>query len=800
MNKHNKTKTVVKERNLRGKGTVRFLDIHKSIFKYWLILVWLLGNRDVRANSLLLVKRIRCLYTTNGALFTVMYLKESHRLIMKALAGKPQCCEPPLRVATRRGLPLIIPGRLRILMENKNENSRVIKLVLSLITVYKVIKAPPKLDLSTITSPFKGISPRVLMEELKFLHESRFSGFQPPKPQDLKIWDLLGLKFKQGGHLLPLLSAGPNVRQASVGAILDAIALHEEPNLLEALRTVTSYTGPNLWELLKREASHFSSFKRKCELRLQSNREAGISGYDYWEVLFDLKLGRLAEKLEAAGKVRVFAICDIWTQSALRPFHDYIFQILKNIPQDGTFNQYSPIRRLLDQGFQDIYSYDLSAATDRLPVLLQRDIISLWIDSTFADAWHTLLVGRSWWHKDVPLLYAVGQPMGAYSSWGMLALTHHYIVQLAAMRAGWEVWFPHYAVLGDDIVIADTGVAKAYLSLMKSLGVDINLSKSLESTVGVAEFAKRLLDSKADYSAIGAKSVMGVLYSHSKLPSLFLDLTQKEGEVRHSSEIEDLFDSFPTELSLKGSGKNLLWSIIGPFGFIRGGVAPFLTETETISLSTNETQSLMDAFDFVLNQLIMRKYYSMKGESHKAYQEMIRGGKGSFYDGDRWVSFSRHTWQMTIPIEGLPSTDDIMSQVTYNIFDITKPVLVSWHDSLYAPTLEQVYKYIQDRISHLEAFVPQDNIYAWVNRDQVATANHFDLYRLVAARLWSKDPAIALKLVRWDSKQVKPEALDASGSDLGAETEDTQNTDWVGSWWDPVARKWEVFRKTVQKK
>jgi hypothetical protein len=116
-----------------------------------------------------------------------MYLKESHRLIMKALAGKPQCCEPPLRVATRRGLPLIIPGRLRILMENKNENSRVIKLVLSLITVYKVIKAPPKLDLSTITSPFKGISPRVLMEELKFLHESRFSGFQPPKPQDLKI-------------------------------------------------------------------------------------------------------------------------------------------------------------------------------------------------------------------------------------------------------------------------------------------------------------------------------------------------------------------------------------------------------------------------------------------------------------------------------------------------------------------------------------------------------------------------------------------------------------------------------------
>jgi len=34
------------------------------------------------------------------------------------------------------------------------------------------------------------------------------------------------------------------------------------------------------------------------------------------------------------------------------------------------------------------------------------------------------------------LKYSVGQPMGALSSFAMLGLTHHVIVQIAARRAG----------------------------------------------------------------------------------------------------------------------------------------------------------------------------------------------------------------------------------------------------------------------------------------------------------------------------------------------------------------------------
>jgi hypothetical protein len=51
---------------------------------------------------------------------------------------------------------------------------------------------------------------------------------------------------------------------------------------------------------------------------------------------------------EAAGKVRVIAIADCWTQWLLKPLHDWIFACLSCIPQDGTFDQEAPLK-LLDQ-------------------------------------------------------------------------------------------------------------------------------------------------------------------------------------------------------------------------------------------------------------------------------------------------------------------------------------------------------------------------------------------------------------------------------------------------------------------
>jgi len=137
-----------------------------------------------------------------------------------------------------------------------------------------------------------------------------------------------------------------------------------------------------------------------------------------------------------------------------------------------------------------VNSFDLSAATDRLPLFVQVQILAIIADPVAALAW-AFMLRRPWYYRGVPYRYAVGQPMGAYSSWAMLALTHHCLVQIAAYRVGHTKWFPHYAVLGDDIVIADTAVGDSYLQLMTELGVEISLHKTIRSTTGLLEFAKR---------------------------------------------------------------------------------------------------------------------------------------------------------------------------------------------------------------------------------------------------------------------------------------------------------------------
>jgi len=178
-----------------------------------------------------------------------------------------------------------------------------------------------------------------------------------------------------------------------------------------------------------------------------------------------LNIGKLGLLAEAAGKVRVFAMVDCFTQWALKPLHKWLFSVLRRHPDiDGTFNQMHPLSRVPFDG-TSLFSFDLSAATDRLPVSLQEKILSVCFGKEFSSLWRTILVGRTYFvrYKSVSgktesnnLSYAVGQPMGALSSWAMLALTHHFIVQCSAWISGITpktVLFKDYAVLGDDIVI-----------------------------------------------------------------------------------------------------------------------------------------------------------------------------------------------------------------------------------------------------------------------------------------------------------------------------------------------------------
>lgn len=118
------------------------------------------------------------------------------------------CCE---RVSSRRGLPLIIPGPLRLQMEAGD--SCAIRSVLTILSLYRVIKYPGNLKLQTITDPFKGVSESLPPMELAVVWK-RLSPYIGSK-----------VRFQISSEpLLLLRTAGPNYKRSILGASLDAFA------------------------------------------------------------------------------------------------------------------------------------------------------------------------------------------------------------------------------------------------------------------------------------------------------------------------------------------------------------------------------------------------------------------------------------------------------------------------------------------------------------------------------------------------------------------------------------------------
>lgn len=82
---------------------------------------------------------------------------------------------------------------------------------------------------------------------------------------------------------------------------------------------------------------------------------------------------------EKGDKSRIIAMADYWSQDALTPLHNALFRILKEIDVDFTHDQeagFAHTLRLANSDVGSLYSLDLSAATDRLPVWFQASILS----------------------------------------------------------------------------------------------------------------------------------------------------------------------------------------------------------------------------------------------------------------------------------------------------------------------------------------------------------------------------------------------------------------------------------------
>jgi len=131
-------------------------------------------------------------------------------------------------------------------------------------------------------------------------------------------------------------------------------------------------------------------------------------------------------------KVRIIAIGDYFSQTALKPLHRFLFRILKRIPQDRTFAQ----GHFDLTGFKTYYSFDLSAATDRFPIDVIILLLQGFLPQSYTKAWRDIMVGYPFKVSDTrkEYSYSTGNPMGFYSSWATFALAHHFIVYVACMR------------------------------------------------------------------------------------------------------------------------------------------------------------------------------------------------------------------------------------------------------------------------------------------------------------------------------------------------------------------------------
>nr|UJQ92545.1 MAG: putative RNA-dependent RNA polymerase [Mitoviridae sp.] len=484
------------------------------------------------------VSHLQVLLENNGQMAAVKFLKISLFALYSYVSGNPLKATINLGhgIRLRNGLPAVWNKDLRDRI--RRGDLPAIRLMASLLNLYRALDAPhPDFDVASIKAPHPDLSQNVIFNEYqKFCQEvfptllrKETDGYKPFRYQSA-----LGLLIRK---------AGPNLNGPSMAGItLDAQAWFTQPvnHALEWFKLHKDTKAVNLlheivtdshWETEKWPVDRGSlrtflwgSGAGRTPVKWDTT-SACTSFNDELEGVKGPILGRLHAIDEPAGKVRIVAICDYFTQVACKPIHDHLFQILSKISSDATFDQTGRVESYFQKGLSPHWSFDLKTATDSIPLALYRACLTPLLRAEGEDAsaaavrtdlWAKLLTDRDFLLPDASGLirYGTGQPMGALSSWASMAIVHHSLVQFAAHRAAVcpTTWYQDYLVLGDDIDIARlTSVADGYKEVCASLSITIGLLKSLRSEKNCFEFANQRYAPGGNISPISIKEELSAL-------------------------------------------------------------------------------------------------------------------------------------------------------------------------------------------------------------------------------------------------------------------------------------------------
>lgn len=438
-----------------------------------------------------------------------------------------------------------------------------IQAVLSLLGWYRGVRAPGKPDFSSITDEGPVIPESLLTEVVQQIKPNERFGLQTLAPPQVE------LRSKKGPN-------GP----ATLTCLEDLKALPDE-----------MYD----WIINLAELQEGDDFVETIE----ELREMALESTTTKPRLFHSKL---AIKQELGGKDRVFAIVDFWSQSVLKPLHLKLAQILRTINNDCTYDQGKGVEliKTWTATSSEVYSYDLTSATNRFPLSLQSRVVEeLTCDKEYSSNWTNLIANRSFAYKKNTYKWKVGQPLGAYSSWPVFAYSHHLVVRAAAKRVGVS---PSYFLLGDDIVILGKDLGQEYLRLMETLGVGISWSKSLFGCQ--AEFAKRVFFKGVEISPAPIKMLSALQQD----PLLIKEVCEHlHSRSSNKTEMERLRSSALNAFSHLHGRKRKEILIIGR-SIIPEGTTPILANRVVVSWPPCHKFNYDTVYSFIKYKYLMSQY------------------------------------------------------------------------------------------------------------------------------------------------------------------------------------------------
>lgn len=463
------------------------------------VLSWMLAviklQEPIRIEDLQpLILKMSNIFETRGIVAMVEWCKNLRLSLLHHLSGEWMHKRVKGVPVTKDGCPKV----LKPLLKMKPYNTTLIRLILTVLYSTRALKLGGKPDVQTIIDP-------PLVEDISILNKHtrafwRTLGYRSSATKiPRKLW------FKRY-HMTT--KAGPNGHALGT-SMVDFKLLLQHTKLVKCIKIVG---GPKLENNINVLEAQIDNLPKSL-----FHKEGKI-------------LRRLTYFADKEMKVRIVAILDYFSQTALRPLHSYMFDVLRKIPQDCTFEQEKGAK--WEDDWEMEFSFDLSAATDRFYINVICLVLAALLPLYYVHAWRYIMVGLPFSYTcpdtkvEKIIYYGTGNPMGAYTSWSTFAIAHHYIMFWCCMELGIDWSTSKYRLLGDDIRIGDPLLAYKYLETMNFLGVQISPIKTHVSP-DLFEFAKRLFYKGTEISPFPISALAESSSKFYLLVNLFVELEKK---------------------------------------------------------------------------------------------------------------------------------------------------------------------------------------------------------------------------------------------------------------------------------